>query len=103
VSTEITVQRAPAVWRDRFRAYELVIDGVAIGRIRANEEATFSVEPGSHRVWMKIDWCRSDILDVTIAEGQRAKLICKPNGSPLFLMLYVTLLRSRYIDLRPQP
>ena len=88
------------MWRDRLRAYKLIVDGRAVAAVRSGEEQTVAVEPGSHRVWTKIDWCRSQILDVDLEEGDRAVLRCRPNGPLLLVFLYATFLRTRYLDLQ---
>jgi len=49
---------------------------------------------------MRIDWCRSPTHAVDLAEGQRAVMICRPNGSIFLILIYITILRARYIDLR---
>lgn len=100
MSAKITVRRDPTIWRDRLRSYKLVVDGRTIASVRSGEEKTVSVESGEHRVWMKISWCRSPILNVNLASGQRAKMACEPGGALPFALLYITVLRDRYINLR---
>jgi hypothetical protein len=50
---------------------------------------------------MRIDWCRSRILNVELGDNERMVLTCRP-GVRLRLLLfpvYLTVLRARYISL----
>jgi hypothetical protein len=95
----IAVSRASTPWRDRFRSYELVVDGRTVARLKNGKSASVTVEPGDHRVSMRIDWCRSNAIDVIVGDGERASFECRPNGSIFLLPLYVTVFASRYLEL----
>jgi len=45
------------------RAYKVVLDGKVIGTIKDGEQVEFDVAPGRHQLQLKIDWCRSNIVD----------------------------------------
>jgi hypothetical protein len=100
VSAAITVTRTPAIWRDRLRAYAIVVDGDAKGSIRGGETTTIEVDPGRHRVRTKIDWCRSADVEFELRERDEAILLCRPNGSVVSVLLYVTIWCTRYLDLQ---
>lgn len=62
---------------------------------------------------MRIDWCGSATLDLDLSDGDRAYLTCQSGvrqaGFRLFglkgvrlLLLYLSIRRNRYIDLRLQ-
>lgn len=53
---------------------------------------------------MRIDWCRSRILDVELDDNERIVLTCR-SGVRLRLLLfpvYLTVLRARYISLEQE-
>jgi len=100
MSAEITIARPPAVWRDRLRAYELMVDGYPVASVNPDESETVPVVAGHHSVWVKIDWCRSDVLDVDLCDGERAVLTCRPNGPLLLGVLFSVFLRTRYLSIQ---
>ena len=102
MSAEIRVTREPSRWRDRLRSYKLVVDGSTVASLKEGDTGVVTVGPGAHRVWMKIDWCRSSILDVEMEEGGTASFTCRPNGSLWMILLYATVLRKRYLVLEPR-
>ena len=60
----LTIHRDPAFWSDRARAYIIVIDDEPHGKIMHGETISIALDPGPHRVRMKIDWCGSKELRV---------------------------------------
>jgi hypothetical protein len=97
-SATIHLRRAPTRWADRARAYIICVDGNEQGRIRHREDIQFAVPAGNHRVQLRIDWCRSDSLDLSVEPGDEVFLECR--SRPAWQMLYwVTLGRERYIVL----
>lgn len=58
---------------DRFRVYKVVLDGDVIGKIKNGQQIELDVPPARHRLHLKIDWCRSNFVDL------------KPMGIPLSL------------------
>ncbi len=96
----IEVARTKAWWRDRFRAYEVLVDGEVAGALKRGEKVAISVEPGWHEVLARIDWCGSPPVALDLAPGQTARLECAPNAHLLLLLLYLTIWRNRYVSLR---
>jgi hypothetical protein len=103
VSAEVSVCRASESLRDRLRAYSLVIDGAVVAKVKRGESATVAVAPGEHTVWMKIDWCRSRIFRIELADHERVTLTARSGIRSLLLgLLYITIWRTRYIELEEQ-
>ena len=88
-------------WQDKLRAYKIVIDGKEVGSVSEGMEATFALEPGDHTVQLKIDWCNSPVVNISLAPGQEALLQCGANCKPFLALLNITLWRNKYIFLRP--
>ena len=84
--------------RDRARAYKVMIDGQEARTIRHGSKESFQVTPGTHEVFLKIDWCRSPKLAVDVADGQRVTLICAPSGTIWTAIFAIVFKPTRYID-----
>jgi hypothetical protein len=95
----IHVDRKAGGYTDRARAYKLLVDGEERGTIKQGEGVEVEVQPGAHRVQMKIDWARSPELTVDLGEGDRAEFFCAPNASALTALFYSLFKRSDYIRL----
>jgi hypothetical protein len=90
-------------WIDRSRAYTIVVDAVERGTIRAGQTVELSLEPGTHDIWLSIDWARSDVLKTMLHSGDQLVLQCWPRASPWTALYWITLGAKRYITLhRPR-
>jgi hypothetical protein len=98
---EIVINREPQAYTDGLRTYEIWIDGELAGKIRRGERQLIDVAAGEHEVCLKIDWCCSPSVRVTLGAGESVELTAGPNAHPLLLLYYVTLGRKRYIRLTP--
>ena len=96
-SAWIDVERKEGL-RDRARAYKVMIDGQEAGTVRRGSQEGFQVTPGTHEVFLKIDWCRSPKLTVDVAGGQRAKVTCVPSGTIWTAIFAIVFKPTRYID-----
>ncbi len=65
----INIQRAQS-YTNRWRGYEIIVDGKAAGTISENETKAFNVSKGQHTITAKIDWCSSPDLIVELDENQ---------------------------------
>jgi hypothetical protein len=86
-------------WKDRLRAYRVTVDGLEVGEIRRGETKDFPVEPGSHEVVLRIDWCRSPTLEVDVAPGTRVPLQCRPNVPIVLALIAIITRRPDWISL----
>ena len=90
-------------YADRLRAYQVVVDGKTIGKIKNRETKEFETMRGDHELFLKIDWCRSDKIEFSVADKEKKEFDCGSSlrGLRLFLMIiYGTFLCNRYIWLR---
>ena len=87
---------------DRFRAYKVVLDGNVVGEIKYGQQVEFDVAPGKHHLNLKIDWCRSNIVD--FEENQdTVEFECGSNlrgFKVLLAIFYILFLPSKYIWLK---
>jgi hypothetical protein len=57
------------------------------------------VAPGPHEVFLKIDWCRSERVDVDLAPDETARFRCGAQANFLTGLYWSTFGRRRYIRL----
>jgi hypothetical protein len=90
----IEVQREFSAFTDHLRSYKVILDGETVGRLRPGGSAIFDVAPGSHQLYLKIDWGRSEKVTVNLMADQSARFYCAPRGN-IFTGLYWATLGSR--------
>ncbi len=98
--TAFVVRRKYISWQDRLRSYRVLVDGKEVAEVANGSEIRVDTNPGKHVVQMKIDWCRSKELEVSIEAGETQVLECGPNATPLLALVYITVLRKEYLWLR---
>jgi hypothetical protein len=101
----LTVSRDSG-YTDHFRAYAVVVDGRKIGKLRNGETREFSIEPGSHTIRAKIDWCGSHTQQFTAAEGEPLFFRIKSNlrGTDLAkIFRYVIFENDSYLNIEQLP
>ena len=86
-SAQITIAR-PGSYAF-LRSYKIIVDEREIGRIRANEVVRLSITPGTHTIYLRLDWGGSNKIDFTASEGSEVKFECGTNqtGWRLFYSL----------------
>ena len=86
-------------WGDRFRSYDVLVDGARRGLVRAKQAISIELPAGEHTIELRIDLYSSPMLPVTLSEAGLT-LECGPNRHPLLAGL--ALLKPRHwIYLRP--
>jgi len=79
----LVVVRPPNSWRDRLRAYRILVDGMSRGEVRSGAELRVELSPGCHEVQARIDWSGSPPQEVTVAPGSTVQVLVEPAGNPL--------------------
>ena len=96
--TVLVVRRVPSA-RDREYPYRVLVDGRQRAEIGDDSTVQIGLTPGEHRVSLRVKWCGSRELPVTIQPGEIVRVECRPNSKPLLALLYITLWRNDYIAL----
>jgi hypothetical protein len=76
--TAITVLRVPSSLGGTARRYKIFIDGVERGRLAGGEEVGVAVDAGEHEVQARIDWSGSEVVKVTVRDGETASFAVAP-------------------------
>jgi len=58
------------------RKYTVLIDNIVAGYISSGETKHFEVNPGTHNIQVKIDWCKTKPLSFEIAACKNTYLYC---------------------------
>jgi len=51
-------------YADRARKYKVFLDDVLVGNIKSGGDLKIEVSNGTHNIFLKIDWCGSNILEI---------------------------------------
>lgn len=89
-------------YADRLRAYKVVLNGEVIGKITNGQTVEFDIPKGIHKLQLKIDWCRSNIVEFEM-KNKTIEFECGSNlrGAKIFLALfYILFLSNKYIWLK---
>lgn len=66
-------------FQNRYRAYQVKIDGTVVANLRNGRSVEIAVTPGVHSVQLTVDWFWSSrIVDVRVYSTQQRTLICRP-------------------------
>lgn len=94
----INIERRDGGWRDRYRAYEVLVNGSKRADLWRGDRKRIEVEPGVVEVYLKIDWAKSRIINLDLRPDSEARLRCSPRS--LFTTLYgITFDRNNYVRL----
>lgn len=80
---KLTLFRQPR-YSDKIRAYNVVIDGQTVGKIKERETFEYPLTDGPHEIWLTIDWASSNRINCTGEDD--VNLICRSNVKPLFAL-----------------
>ena len=89
-------------YADSLRVYKIVLDRNVIGTVKDGEEITFEVSKGTHELYLKIDWGRSNIINFDTNDND-AEFECGSSlrGFKILLSIfYITFFRNQYIWLK---
>jgi hypothetical protein len=95
----IEIERERARRRDRVRAYKVLIDETQVGVVRDGRSEVFSVTPGAHSVRLKLDWCKSNQVDLAVSDGDVLQLRCGPRGGSFTVITDALFRSSSYLRL----
>ena len=79
------------------RAYKVVLDGDVVGKVKNGETVEFELPPGQHTLHLKIDWCRSNIIEFNTVDGNET-YTC---GGRLEGLIPSIMMRNDYLFLMP--
>ncbi|WP_116115033.1 hypothetical protein [Austwickia chelonae] len=97
MSGVIVISRPKNQWSNRFRKFDLWLNGECVGKIGAGKSVELTVPSGGFRLCAKIDWCGSPEILGEVEDGAVKKFEVK-NGRTLIALF--TGKNDKYLDLR---
>lgn len=94
----ICIGRPDKGYRDRYRSYEVIVNGSKRAVLWRGDSEKIEIDPGAVEVYVKIDWCKSRTLVLSLEPGSEARLRCRPR-SALTALYGITFGRNSYIRL----
>jgi hypothetical protein len=96
----VEVQRVPGGYTEHLNPFAVVVDQEVVGRLGRGEARTFEVTTGSHEVFVRAYWCRSEKVDVHLRGDQKLTLRCETRAkNSLADGYWATFGRRRYLRL----
>ena len=90
---------------DKTRAYKVILDGEEVGKIKDGQKIKIDIAPGGHKLYIKIDWCQSNIVEFEMNENI-IEFECGSNLRgpklllPFIILIYITFRKKQYIWLK---
>ena len=92
MATKIVVNRKSELV-NRMRPIQVFIDNIEVGHVANGSSEEFNVSPGIHEMKCKVNWFSSQILTVSITEGE-TKFLKVRSGLRYYAVLYILLILS---------
>ncbi len=94
-TTGILDVNRPSTYFAKYRAYPIFVNGKKVGSVKDGAALTVQLPPGSHEVWSKIDWEKSNTARIRIEAGITTKIRVgykKKKGRRLFVPIALSLI-----------
>jgi membrane protease YdiL (CAAX protease family) len=88
---------------DSLKAYKVLVDGKEVAEIKDGQSISIPVSPGSHAIQLRLDQCGCQPAAFSVSERESVQFECGSTVAGwriLFALIYVTLLRNRYLWIR---
>ena len=83
------------------RKYKVWLNGEQETEIANGEKLVIEVKPGRHKIYLKLDWCKSKELILNLEAGAEIELICGSRlvGWKKWLTLFYLFSRDKFVYL----
>jgi hypothetical protein len=98
MTARLHIERKGGGYVDRWRAYEVIVNGQPRAELKRGEHRTLEIDPGHVEVFLRIDWCRSRVMRMDLTPGAEKHLICRPR-SLLTAFYGIIFARDNYVQL----
>ncbi|KFF13590.1 hypothetical protein N6B72_14400 [Chryseobacterium soli] len=87
-------------YSNKLRSIGIYLDDKKIGDIADGESKEFEIEEGEHRLRAKIDWCRSNPINLKINSDETLRFNLS-GRNPFLALFYITFGKDQYLELIP--
>jgi hypothetical protein len=100
------VTRPPRAFRDRLRAYSILLDDEPVGSVRSGQSLDVPTTPGPHwlravLIYLAVGAVGSEPIDLTVDEGVVAEFLVQPIGPPVYKPGDAAGRRTSYLEVVP--
>jgi len=92
------ISRPARGYVDRWRSYGVIVNGELRAQLHRGETTSIEVEPGQIEIFIKIDWCRSRVVQMALSPESEAHFVCRPR-SVVTALYGITFARDNYVHL----
>jgi hypothetical protein len=95
----IQIQRHELFW-SRGGVFKVYVDGQMVGTVE-NKDEKFFVEPGQHRILIKMGWTKSQEIIIQCDSGKTITLTCGFNGlviNTLFILAFISFFTTKIVE-----
>ncbi|WP_129126810.1 hypothetical protein [Geomonas oryzae] len=88
----------PSMYFAKYRSYPIFVDGGKVGAVKDGAALSVSLQSGSHNVWSRIDWKKSNKAEIRIEAGKTTRIKVgykKKAGLRLLLPITLGLVRNK--------
>ena len=101
-SAAVSIRRT-SQYANRFSKFSVWVDNSRVGTIEDGDRVRFSLTPGQHSVFLKIDCCKSESITLTLTPGDEIPLVCGSDMVGWHILLWIFyLISGNYIYLRQE-
>jgi hypothetical protein len=72
-----------------FRKYKIFINDQEEGKIAREQEVVIQISPGTHTIYTKVDWVKSNAFEFDINAGQTIVFRCGGDFNQIALLEYI--------------
>lgn len=87
-------------YSNKLRSIGIYLDDKKIGDIADGESKEFEVEEGTHTLRAKIDWCRSNPINLKMNSEEIIRFNLS-GRNPFLSLFYITFGKDQYLELLP--
>ena len=82
------------------RSYKIYVDGKFIGKVSNGKTQSFDIEPGKHSVYAKLDFFKSNKIDIQTVENEEFSIKLKGSDFALGITTFYTFVFLFFIITR---
>ncbi len=86
-------------FRYKFGKYTIFRNGIAIGKIKNDETVSLKAKTGKQLFWVKINWVKSNIIEIDVKPDSTHKVVVEFASSTFFKELSVSLAYCIFLGL----
>ena len=73
-TTGILEINRPSMYFAKYRSYPIFVDGEKVGTVKDGAALAVPLQSGSHNVWSRIDWKKSNTAEIRIEAGKTTRI-----------------------------